>query len=129
MSCLNTVTNTVSGCFRTKITILNESIAGRVTNHTKSIHCEITTDNNISASAKSVQSLNVEYTSIINPLSVKITAFEFKLLSTIVVQNDVVVNYNIVCSPNVDTGYYLYVQEGIFILSDGNKFELIKDEL
>lgn len=36
------------------------------------------------------------------------------------------VSYNIVCATNLSVGHYFMVREGLFILADGNKFELVK---
>lgn len=42
--------------------------------------------------------------------------------------NGLNVSCSVICSIGVDSGYYFLVQEGLFILSDGKKFEL-KHEL
>ena len=129
MSCLNVVTNTISGCIRTTITILNTDINVNIGNNTTSINCEVTIQDKWNASIESTTQLSGKCTNVIDPLFVQITLFD-KLLSNVIVnRNNIVVNYNIVCSPDLGIGYYLFVQEGVFILSDGNKFELIKNEL
>lgn len=53
-----------------------------------------------------------------------------KLIPYIIYQNENIrVKYNVVCSPNLGVEYYFIVDEGLFILSDGKKLKLVKDEL
>lgn len=53
-----------------------------------------------------------------------------KLIPYVIQQNENLnIEYNLVCSPDLGVQNYFAVKEGLFILSDGKKFKLIKDEL
>lgn len=67
------------------------------------------------------------------PYDAKLSVFikwDEKLTPYVVQQNENLnVEYNLVCSPDLGAQHYFIVKEGLFILSDGKKFKLIKDEL
>ena len=60
-----------------------------------------------------------------NPLlSVSVSNCD-KIIPFIIFKNkNIIVKYNIVCSPDVDPNYFI-VKEGLFVLADGNKFKVM----
>lgn len=127
MNCLNVSTSVISGCLRVNIKECKNLFSIRVEKQTgldvevfsknKSPICTaIAATNNLSAKVTVEDGLLLNLTALYKNINVDVNRID-KLNAT----------HSFVCGSSLTRNYFL-VQEGLFILSDGKKFEVIKDE-
>lgn len=127
MNCLNVSTSVISGCLQVDIKECKNSFSIKVEKQTglnvevfsknKPPICTVnTTTSNLSAKVTIEDRLLLNLTALYKNTKADVNRID-KLNST----------HRFVCDPGLTHNYFL-VKEGLFILSDGKKFEVIKDE-
>ena len=127
MNCLNVSTSVISGCLQVDVKECKNSF---------SIKVEKQTGLNVEVFSKNKPPICTVNTTTSN-LSAKVTIEDRLLLNLTALYKNTKVDVNridklnathrFVCDSGLTHNYFL-VKEGLFILSDGKKFEVIKDE-
>lgn len=127
MNCLNVSTSVVSGCLRVNIKECKNPF---------SIKVEKQNGLNVEAFSKNKQPI-CTVNAAANNLSARVTVEDRLLLNLTALYKNINVDVNRIDRLNATHGFicdsglthnYFLVREGLFILSDGKKFEVIKDE-
>lgn len=127
MNCLNVSTSVISGCLRVNIKECKNLFSIRVEKQTRL---------DVEVFSKNKQPICTA-TATTNNLSAKVTVEDGLLLNLTALYKNINVDVNRIDRLNATHGFicdsglthnYFLVKEGLFILSDGKKFEVIKDE-